>query len=121
MGKAKKGSTNASLGLASGPANGPAEPVDDGTCHARHPEDSAGIRNSRTSTKTNAYLAKISGKDFKNARRSRRPLSPQEEAQEIAERAGQAAIAKQAIALAGRLWLHSKTSLSDRLSGSLLT
>jgi tetratricopeptide (TPR) repeat protein len=48
----------------------------------------------------NAYLAKLSGKDFKNALRNARPLSPQEEAQEIAERAGQAATAKQAIAMA---------------------
>ncbi|HWZ42254.1 MAG TPA: hypothetical protein VNW97_02200 [Candidatus Saccharimonadales bacterium] len=100
MTKAKKPSTNRSLGWLPEQPEAPLNPrlmmeqVMRGIQKTLQTQDFKGI------DEANAYLATLSGKGLKDALRNVRPLSPQEEAQDIADRATQARTAKQAIALA---------------------
>ncbi|MBZ5522124.1 MAG: tetratricopeptide repeat protein [Acidobacteriia bacterium] len=100
MGKAKKTSTNASSGRI---PDEPAAPLNPRLMMEQALRDIQKVLQEHEFAdmdEANAYLAKLSGGGFKNALRNTRPLSPQEEAQEIADQAMQAPTARKGLALA---------------------
>jgi tetratricopeptide (TPR) repeat protein len=100
MRKTKKTSTKASLGWLPDQPAAPLNPRLMMEQVMRGIQKTLQTQDFKDIDEADAYLATLSGKDFKDAMRHARPLSAQEEAQEIVDRALQAPTAKQAIALA---------------------